>query len=149
MKQILAAIIFVMLLSGCAQKNPYGTTHVEGTVRIDGVPTEGISVTFAPVGNNGNSAGGLTDSSGKYQLTTGGAPVGSGAIAGEYYVTFSKIEIEGSNLNHEEYRKQIGNRPPKKTYLVPQKYENSTTSGISPVKIEKGKKNVFDFDLKR
>jgi hypothetical protein len=147
MKQILSAIIFVILLSGCAQKNPYDTTYVEGTVRLDGVPSAGISVTFASAGNDGNSAGGLTNSSGKYKLTAGGAPVGSGAIAGEYNVTFSKIEIEGSNLNYEEYQKQIGNRPPKKTYIVPQKYGNSKTSDIPPVKVEKSKKNVFDFDL--
>jgi hypothetical protein len=141
-------MVLAILLTGCAPKNPYGTTLVEGTVKLDGVPTEGINVNFTPVDNNGNSAGGLTGSSGKYKLTTGGASVGSGAIAGEYHVTFSKTEIEGSNLNYEEYQKQIGNRPPKTTYIVPQKYGNSTTSGISPVKVEESKKNVFDFDLK-
>jgi hypothetical protein len=140
--------ILLIFLTGCAQKNPYDTTLVEGTVRLGGVPTAGISVNFTPIGNNGNSAGGLTDSSGKYQLTTGGAPVGSGAIADDYNVTFSKIEIEGSHLNFEEYQKQIGNRPPKTTYIVPEKYGNSAASGIAPVHVEKGKKNVFDFDLK-
>jgi hypothetical protein len=140
-------IILLILFVGCAQQNPYDTTSVEGTVTLDGVPTAGVSVTFSPIGN-GNSAGGLTNSSGKYKLTTGGAPVGSGAIPDEYHVTFSKIEIEGSNLNFEEYQKQIGNRQPKTTYIVPKKYGNSATSGISPVKVEKSKKNVFDFDLK-
>jgi hypothetical protein len=141
-------MVLAILLTGCAQKNPYATILVEGTVKLDGVPTEGIHVNFTPINDNGNSAGGLTGSSGKYKLTTGGAPVGSGAIAGEYHVTFSKTEIEGSNLSYEEYQKQIGDRQPKTTYLVPQKYADSTTSGISPVKVEKSKKNVFDFDLK-
>ncbi|MDR2170757.1 MAG: hypothetical protein LBP59_11495, partial [Planctomycetaceae bacterium] len=104
------------------------------------------SVVFLPPGD-GNPAGGLTDDSGKYKLTTGGAPVGSGAIPNEYNVTFSKIEIEGSNLNFDEYQKQIGDRPPKTTYIVPEKYGNVATSGIKPVKVEKGKKNVFDFNL--
>lgn len=139
-------IILLILFVGCAQQNPYDTMFVEGTVRLDGVPTEGINVNFTPIGN-GNSAGGLTDSSGKYKLTTGGAPVGSGAVVGEYNVTFSKIEIEGSNLTFEEYQKQIGSRPPKTTYIVPKKYENPVNSDIAPVKIEEGKKNVFDFDL--
>jgi hypothetical protein len=47
----------------------------------------------------------------------------------------------------EEYQKQIGDRPPKTTYLVPEKYESPATSGIVPVKIEKGKKNTFNFEL--
>jgi hypothetical protein len=139
-------MLFV-LLSGCTQTNPYETTFVEGTVRLDGVPTGGINVNFTPIGNIGNSAGGLTNSSGQYKLTTGGAPVGSGAMSGEYHVTFSKVEIEGANLSMEEYQKQIGDRPQKITYLVPKKYENPATSGIVPVKIEKGKKNTFDFEL--
>jgi hypothetical protein len=148
MYRIFVFIILAVLLNSCSQKNPYDTTLVEGTVRLDGIPTKGISVNFTPIGNNGNSAGGLTDTSGKYQLTTGGAPIGSGAVPGEYNVTFSKIEQEGADLNYEEYQKRFGNRPPKTTYIVPKKYGNSTTSGIAPVKIEKGKKNIFDFDLK-
>ncbi|MDR2704447.1 MAG: hypothetical protein LBC02_01590 [Planctomycetaceae bacterium] len=146
MNNYFGLIILVILFVGCAQQNPYDTTFVEGTVQLDGVPTEGINVNFTPIGN-GNSAGGLTNSSGKYKLTTGGAPVGSGAIAGEYHVTFSKMEIEGSNLTFEEYQKQIGSRPPKTTYIVPKKYDNFADSGIAPVTIEKGKKNIFDFDL--
>ncbi|MDR1493366.1 MAG: hypothetical protein LBT05_11690, partial [Planctomycetaceae bacterium] len=76
------------------------------------------------------------------------APVGSGAIAGEYRVTFSKTEIEGSDLNYEEYQKQIGDRPPKIIYLIPEKYNQAKTSGLKPVTVEQNGKNVFDFDLK-
>ncbi|MDR1053432.1 MAG: hypothetical protein LBL39_04590, partial [Planctomycetaceae bacterium] len=147
MNKYFSLIFLSLIFIGCGQKNPYDTVLVEGIVQLDGVPTAGINVNFTPIGNNGNSAGGLTDSSGKYKLTTGGASVGSGVIAGEYNVTFSKIEIEGSNLNYEEHQKQFANRQPKTTYIVPEKYENHLQSGISPVKIEKGKKNVFDFDL--
>jgi hypothetical protein len=146
MRKIFTLMVLAILFVGCAKTNPYDTTFVEGTVQLDGVPTEGINVNFTPIGN-GNSAGGLTNSLGKYKLTTGSAPVGSGAIAGEYNITFSKIEIEGSNLTFEEYQKQIGNRKPKTTYIVPKKYDNPAESGIAPVKIEKSKKNVFDFDL--
>jgi hypothetical protein len=146
MNKYFRLIVLLILFVGCAKTNPYGTTFVEGTVQLDGVPIEGVNVNFTPIGN-GNSAGGLTNSSGKFRLTTGNAPVGSGVIPDEYKVTFSKIEIEGSNLTLEEYQKQIGSRPPKTTYIVPKKYDNSVDSGIAPVKVEKGKKNVFNFDL--
>ncbi|MDR2755303.1 MAG: carboxypeptidase-like regulatory domain-containing protein [Planctomycetaceae bacterium] len=146
MNKYFGLIVLLILFVGCTKTNPYDTTFVEGTVQLDGVPVEGVNVNFTPIGN-GNSAGGLTDSSGKFRLTTGSAPVGSGAIAGEYNVTFSKIEIEGSNLTFEESQKQFGSRPPKTIYIVPKKYDNAANSGIAPVTIEKGKKNVFNFDL--
>jgi hypothetical protein len=147
MNNYLKLFVFLILFVGCAKTNPYDTVLVEGTVRLDGVPATEVNINFTPISNNGNSAGGLTNSSGKYQLTTGSAPVGSGAIPDEYNVTFSKIEIEGSNLTFEEYQKQFGNRSPKTIDIVPKKYGNSSTSGVSPVKVEKGKKNIFDFDL--
>jgi hypothetical protein len=148
MNNYFGLIILLILFIGCTKTNPYDTTFVEGTVQLDGVPVEGVHVNFTPVGN-GNSAGGLTDSSGNYKLTTGSAPVGSGAISGEYKVTFSKIEIEGSNLTFEEYQKQIGSRPPKTIYIIPKKYDDAANSGIAPVKIEKDKKNIFNFDLSK
>ncbi|MDR1484911.1 MAG: carboxypeptidase-like regulatory domain-containing protein [Planctomycetaceae bacterium] len=146
MRRIFVTIIFVIVLSGCGQKNPYDTVYVDGTVTLDGVPIANANVIFAPLGN-GNTAGGLTDASGKYKLTTGGAPVGSGAIPDDYDVTFFKAEIEGANLTEEEYEKQIGNRMPKNIYIIPEKYTDTATSGITPVKVEKGKKNTFNFNL--
>ena len=33
-------------------------------------------------------------------------------------------------------------------HLIPEKYGNPKTCDVAPVTVEKGKKNVFDFDLK-
>jgi hypothetical protein len=139
-------VVFVVLF-GCGQTNPYDTVYVEGVVKLDGVLVSEVNVNFEPINGEGNTAGGLTDSLGKFKLTTGGAPFGSGAIAAEYNVTFSKTEVEGANLNEEEYKKQIGSRQPNVTHLIPEKYNNPSTSGINPVKVEKGKPNKFNFDL--
>ncbi|MDR1142103.1 MAG: hypothetical protein LBL62_10445 [Planctomycetaceae bacterium] len=43
--------------------------------------------------------------------------------------------------------KQYGNKPPRIFHLIPEKYSNTKTCGILPVKVEKGKTNIFDFDL--
>ncbi|MDR1492206.1 MAG: hypothetical protein LBT05_05760 [Planctomycetaceae bacterium] len=136
-------MISLLSVLGCVQKNPYGTTYVEGVVLVDGTPMEGVSVTFSPRLPNGNSAGGITDAAGKFRLTTGGAPINSGVISGEYDVAFRKVQVKETTFEESQTGKQ-----PTETYLVPAKYGDAKTSGIAPVKVEEGKKNVFDFDLK-
>jgi hypothetical protein len=147
MRQISAVIFLMIFLTGCESTNPYNTVYVEGVVMCDGVPAANVHVVFVSVANDGNSAGGMTDNSGKYKLTTGGASYGTGAIPALYNVTLSKFEVEGSDLSEEEYKKQIGDRQPKTIYIIPEKYSYSETSGIEPVKVERGKKNIFNFNI--
>ncbi|MDR2643959.1 MAG: hypothetical protein LBC74_14350 [Planctomycetaceae bacterium] len=147
MRPILVIIFLVIFCVGCVPANPFDTVHVEGVVTCDGKPMAEVHVVFVSAANDGNSAGGVTDSSGKYKLTTAGAPYGTGAIPALYNVTLSKIEVEGANLSEEEYKKQIGNRQPKTIHFIPEKYSCPEASGIEPVKVEKGKKNIFNFNI--
>ncbi|MDR1483829.1 MAG: Ig-like domain-containing protein [Planctomycetaceae bacterium] len=147
MRQILIAFLGMIFLVGCGTANPYNAVYVEGIVVCDGTPAANVHVTFVSTNNDGNSASGMTDDSGKYKLTTGGAPYGTGALPALYNVTLSKFEVEGANLSEEEYKEQIGNRQPKVIHLIPEKYSDPETSGIEQVKVEKGKKNIFNFNI--
>ncbi|MDR1958382.1 MAG: carboxypeptidase-like regulatory domain-containing protein [Planctomycetaceae bacterium] len=145
MKHLHIIISLVIAFAGCTQRSPYDTAYVDGVVLMDGSPMQGVSVTFSPVTNSagGNSAGGVTDISGKFTLTTGGAPVGSGALDGEYDVTFRKVEVRETT-----FEESLTGKQPNEIDLVPKKYGNAKTSGIAPVKVEKGGKNSFKFELK-
>jgi len=104
---------------------------------------EGINIIFHPSAGGEIAAFGSTDIQGKYALSSPSAPVGSGAVAGEYVPTFSKTETEEppASLGPEEpFYPQV-------THLIPEKYGNPRTCGVASVKVEKGKTNVFDFDL--
>jgi len=142
--QFFIALLFpALVLTGCGKApNPFGAVYVEGTVTYDGTPIEGVSVTFIPQGGD-LAAGGMTDSSGKFTLTIGGATLGSGAKPGRYDVTFTKVELP-------EMR-PLGEGPfamPVPTYLIPQKYENPRASGIASVTVDSDKsKNKFSFEL--
>ncbi|MDR1477424.1 MAG: hypothetical protein LBJ00_00605, partial [Planctomycetaceae bacterium] len=133
----LCGIIFIGLcmITACKPANPYGTVSVTGTVTLDGVPTDGITVIFIPVSNNGMSASGLTDSKGKYVVTTGGAPFGTGAVPGEYNVVLSKLTNSEPQLTVDEYNalKASGKTPSgamnQETHLIPEKYSQAKTSG--------------------
>jgi len=139
-------MLSVTFFIGCggAQKNPYGTVHIEGTVTLDGVPIEGANINLNP--RDGEySAGGLTDAKGKFTVNTGGF---SGAKPGEYDVTFNKIEIPGQDLSFEESMAKYGGKTPDLIYHLPQKYDSPKTSGIEPITVDTDrKKNVFTFEL--
>ena len=140
-------VLGLLVLQGCGSGNSLGTTSVAGIVNVDGTPMEGVSVTFAPVDTTGRECYGTTDAKGKFTMTVPGAEVGSGAIPGEYRVMFSKMSDPFAGLSEEEIeRKSAGGIPPS-VNLLPEKYSNRDATDIAPVKVEKGKKNHFPFDL--
>ena len=147
--------IFIVLLfavaifPGCGkQQNPFGTVYLEGTVTLDGTPIEGVSVTLIPLDTGEQlSAGGKTDASGKFTVTAGGSPAGSGARPGTYDVTFTKMSIQRT-ASYEESKALYGSGQPPITHLIPQKYNSPKTSGIASITVDKDKrKNKFTFEL--
>jgi hypothetical protein len=148
---ILSTII--LLLSGC-QKDPFGTIPVTGTVQLDGKPIEGVTVSLIPVSEINLGAYGMTIADGSFVTTTAGAKFGTGVQPGEYNVTFSKTDVEEkykpktySNENSDNNSADDTFIIPPLIYIVPEHYGNVNTSGIDTIKIEKGKKNHFDFNL--
>jgi hypothetical protein len=145
-----------LVLHGCGQSNPYGTVVVTGKVTVDGVPMEGITVSFSPADGTGMGALGMTDAEGNYTLTTGGAPFGSGAKPGSYVAAFSKTESP-TQENPTGYGPGLAPQqgsptprsagPPQAVHLIPEKYSNAKTAGFDPVDVKKGDKNNFDFNL--
>ena len=148
-KHFFLLLLALPCLFGCGERLPFDVIVVTGTVTVDGQPMEGISITFIPLGDNGLAAFDVTDAQGRFRLSSPQAPVGSGAVPGEYAPTFSKMEVEEHppTASPEEAQRLYGNAPPKITHLIPERYGNAKTSGIEPVKVEKGKKNAFSFDL--
>jgi len=131
--------------------NKYGTINIEGTVTLDGEPIKGVSVILHPRDekNKDNAAGGMTNKSGKFAVTTdivvdpanplrGTVPMVSGVMPGEYDVTFYKLEESGGIL-------KAGDQLPK--YLVPKRYGDVKTSGLKPIKVEPKGSRKFTFEL--
>ena len=161
MKQFVPILLLasiVLFLGGCGADDPYGAVVVKGTVTVDGKPMDGITISFNPVSGDGMNAGGMTDKQGRFVLTTGGAPFGTGAVPGEYNVTFAKVSNSGSEQPQQtvdEFNAQIaggGRRPSgpmsRVVHHIPEKYSKTATSDIQPVIVEKKGKNSFNFDLK-
>jgi hypothetical protein len=148
-KQFFPAVLILVTIAGCSEKNPFGTARVTGIVKIDGNPISEVTLSFQPVSGDGMTAVGLTDANGKFVLTTGGAPYGSGAVPGEYNVTFFKqvVPEKYKTSSPEEFMQKFGIMEIPYEHPVPLKYNSPKTSGMKPVSVEKRGKNDFEFLL--
>ena len=133
--------------------NPYGAVRITGTLTLDGEAVAGASIILHPRDREGGRvAGGITDRRGRFTVTTGTAPMANGAVPGEYNVTFTKIEIPAivpTEMRHFPVPgtpQPRSNPPPSRKYVIPQKYGDPKTSGLSLV-VEPPGKNSFRFEL--
>ncbi len=159
----LAALAFFVGCSGGGAAD-LGAVSASGTVTLDGQPVEGASVAFSPKAPDGKAAAGLTDSSGKFTLTT--VEAGDGALPGSYTVTVTKKsggssagavdprgKGGGTELSPEEgaaaMKKMMedSKNAAKATDLLPAKYSKADTSGLT-AEVKKGGANDFTFELK-
>ncbi|HBT77364.1 MAG TPA: hypothetical protein DEB39_10690 [Planctomycetaceae bacterium] len=151
-KQTLWMICLILVsLLGC-RKGP-DTQFIEGVVKLDGVPLEKATVTFAPKSTDYDPetlerpllASGVTDEKGYYRLSSvGGGQIGGGTTVGSYVVLIVKKEQTNTPPPAKPGEPSISVRPEYK-YHTPKKFETRDTSGIE-VDVVKGR-NHFQFDL--
>lgn len=107
---------------GCNKTEQQPLLEVEGVVLIDGKAAEGIRVSFMPdsrKGAKGPTSSGVSDSNGKFKLTTDTGK--QGAVAGWHVVVLSDNKIP--QLEQEEEKE-----PP--TTRVPAKYSSLTKTDL-------------------
>ena len=139
---------------GCGASGP-ATHAVTGTVTYQGSPVEGATVGFSPAAGEVRSAVGVTDSQGKYQLTT--FEQDDGAMEGTYRVRVFKydrdpvqveMDLDGVGQSDEmpdDYVPEAATEVAAPTNLLPQKFSNPATTPLE-FTVEKGD-NTFDIDL--
>ena len=141
------ALFFVvsglLVFQGCGG-NALGTVQVSGTVTLDGEPAEGVTVAFVPNGE-GREAYGMTNAQGRFVLTVPGTEAGSGAVPGEYSVTFTKYNDPTAGMSDAEI--MALRHLPTPVSLLPPKYGDRNATDIAPVKVEQRGKNNFSFAL--
>lgn len=128
----------LLLAAGCSAPRSAdrpATQPVTGTVTLNGNPVDGATVTFQPIDASGKAAVGLTDSAGKYALTTFGS--NDGAVSGSYKITVIKTETPAPS-NGDAAGEYVppealgpGARPAAPKNLLPEKYANAQTSGLT------------------
>jgi len=141
-------VFFFLSGEGCRQKREIldrpQTVPVTGTVLYQGKPVENATVTFInDVAQK--SAYAVTDKNGVFQLMT--FEKGDGAIQGEQRVAVRRVNIVDKTPPGLDLAAGGVAPPPEITWIVPEKYSNAETSGLTAHVIESGK-NDFTFDLR-
>lgn len=139
--QVVASLLVAASLIGCGDQDDGRPARVDATatIRYQGQPVEGATVTFVPEQEGGKAAFGTTDASGTATLGTFRAA--DGAMPGSYVVTVSKIEIEELSTKDRHGMLEVRDK-----HLVPEKYGDAETSGLTVTVSESGM-NEFTFDL--
>ena len=120
------AVLLVLVLSGCSGGG-LETVPVSGKVTLDGKPVSGAGVLFMPVAE-GPPAAATTDEQGQFLLQTAGQP---GAAPGNYRVSISLQKTSGVTVNEEGLEGSAGAGGVKVEWIVPEKYSNPDTSGLT------------------
>lgn len=142
-------LLFAMFtLTGCGSDGP-DLAPAGGVVKIDGKETEQVSVTF--IYPEGTMASGITDASGRFNLSTNGKP---GAPVGKAKVVFSKVTSGyggGTSAKPEDMMKMMQSKGKDAKSIaakqaIPTRY-SSADSTDKEADVKSGDKNDFTFDL--
>lgn len=113
-------------------------------VMQEGKPLEGASVSLMPMDSNSRwSAGGVTDSKGKAQISVHGKY--TGVAPGRYHLCINKIEVEPIDL--EKYPRKAGTETPTPDIydLIAPKFGNLETA--QEVEVVTDGKNEWTVDV--
>jgi hypothetical protein len=116
--------IVLACLIGCIQSDPRKAELVPagGQITYNNSPLENATIVFMSMDSDKQGASALSDSSGKFTLTT--ISDKDGALAGEYSVYVLKEEFP--NISDDELMElsRQGKTPPKPKSLIPVKYSD-------------------------
>jgi hypothetical protein len=137
-----AAVLGLAAIAGCAGDRPKWQRPkpfpAGGVVRLNGQPLEGALVTFTNA-TLGVSATGRTDAEGKFILTT--FEQGDGAVPGKYKVAVSKVIAPAGLVDKHAapvMRNARAPAAPQPRWLIPKRYGNAETSGLTAEVAEGG-----------
>lgn len=129
----LSLSVACLALTGCGQGRSTAGATASGTVTIEGVPLDGGTVAFSPLGR-GSSAFGRIGPDGTYHVETDARTIG--LAPGDYQVA---IYYEPSETEDEQGNLIVGTNP------VARKYGDFDRSGLTVTAIEGD--NTWDLNL--
>lgn len=155
--KVVFVIFSSLVLAGCGEGEVGEGDHenvypVQGVVLYNGSPVAGATVSFQSTGTGqARGASGVTNDAGEFELMT--FTPGDGAIAGSHKVSVVKSVVEGADNSYfDENSPNYGKTPPpsaagKTKYLVPEKYSQFDTSGLT-VNVKDSGDNEINLELK-
>jgi hypothetical protein len=146
---ILASAVSLLMTAGCSAKvaGRPKVVPASGRVLYNGQPLEGAHVTFTnPTAKR--SAYAQTDANGQFSLTTFERQ--DGAVPGKQQISVSKVKMT-SQLDPGVDRTTVApatkSTTPERRWLIPERYGDVATSGLTAEISEDGKNDTIVVDL--
>ncbi len=139
--------LVALSLVGCAESGGIsGSVPVTGTVQFDGAPLEEGTVGFAPKDPAiGQPATGLIKNGKFTMMTSASSP---GVIAGEYLVRITSLDLGTAQALPPGVPPNPNAPPPEVLSLIPKKYGDIKTSGLT-ASVKPGMEPLnFELDAK-
>jgi hypothetical protein len=153
MRIILAVLLAAPLLFfiGCGPRGKsLVVEYIEGTVTLDGQPVPNVSITLIPAvaGSGTEPAGGRSVEAGRYTISSQNGNAGKGAVAGEYLVLASNVEVIdlSADKSFDEAAESSAHGRIIQKELLPSVYQDRTKTPLK-ITVNKGK-NKIDLELK-
>ncbi len=128
MKYLVLALLFAITpLLGCGDQQTK-TIRVRGVITLDDKPVKQAAVLFSPQAG-GRPATGITNEMGEFDLQTFGPS--DGALPGTHIVTITLSEVTGVTADPDGLSGEIAPEGMKVKWIVPERYSNPNTSGLS------------------
>ena len=142
--QLFVLVLITFAVIGCGPQG-LDTQYVEGIITLDGEPLGGALITFHPVDREeGKTAAGNSDTSGRFTLTSDGGLPERGALEGEYVVTIRKVENQTVADPRANTPSMQSSRPTEysvQVVITPRVY---SSLGTTPLKatVQRGRNNL-------
>lgn len=127
---VAAFVLTLALIAGCGSGGP-ATIPIRGEVTLNGQPLKDVPqglVHYLPKSGDGRQASGRIQPDGSFELTT--FQKADGVVPGEYNITVSAYTTR-PELTREQVEAAHGAGIAKARLLVPEKYTDASTSGLS------------------
>ena len=142
----LCVALVSMSLAGCGTGGADGLVAVTGTVTYEGSPLEDGTVGFAPVDPTvGQPANGKITNGKFTMLTSASSP---GVVPGDYKVRIVSLDLDSVQGLPPGVAPNPNTPPPEPASLIPKKYGDPNTSGLT-VTVSSGMSELnFELDSK-
>jgi hypothetical protein len=139
----LPLLITAVAVCGCGERGQK-LVKAGGAVTYKGRPLPEADVVFVP-NDGGLPSIGRTDSEGRFSLTTSGRP---GAPLGSFQVAITAVRQKRAVSPGEAASMTTAQIESNHEQLIPLKYNNLITSGLTADVADNEQANAFTFDLK-
>jgi len=120
----------LLLLAGCGSANELGLIPIRGEVTYNGAPLTDGTVVYLPEQAGGRQATGAIGPDGTFALTTQNRD--DGAMKGSYkIVVYAYKPHPGEPKTREEHEAMVKKGGIERGYVIPEKYTDPATSGLS------------------